>query len=55
MCLVEEAVVELLEAPVEEETTPLPSSHDVMAQNMRLQKAVHRLGLVTQQVCVVHV
>ena len=45
-----EGVVELLEPPVSEEATPLPSSHDVLAQNVRLQKAVNRLGLVTQQV-----
>lgn len=46
----EGGVVDLLEPPVSEEATPLPSSHDVLAQTMRLHKALNRLGLVTQQV-----
>ena len=46
----EGGVVDLLEPPVSEETTPLPSSHDVLTQTVRLQKALNRLGLVTQQV-----
>ena len=46
----EGGVVDLLEPPVSEEATPLPSSHDVLVQNVRLQKAFNRLGLVTQQV-----
>ena len=46
----EGGVVDLLEPPVSEEATPLPSSHDVLVQSVRLQKALNRLGLVTQQV-----
>ena len=46
----EGGVVDLLEPPVSEEATPLPSSHDVLVQSMRLHKALNRLGLVTQQV-----
>lgn len=50
----EGGVVNLLEPPVSEEATPLPSSHDVLAQTVRLQKALNRLGLVTQQVMYSH-
>ena len=46
----EGGVVDLLEPPVSEEATPFPSSHDVLVQSVRLQKALNRLGLVTQQV-----
>lgn len=46
----EGGMVKLLEPPVSEEATPLPSSHDVLAQSVRLQKALNRLSLVTQQV-----
>ena len=46
----EGGVVKLSEPPVSEEPTPLPSSHDVLTQNVRLQKALNRLTLVTQQV-----
>lgn len=49
---IEGGVVVLLEPPVSEEPTPLPSSHDVLAQGVRLQKALNRLGLVTQQVTI---
>ena len=46
----EGGMVKLSEPPVSEEPTPLPSSHDVLVQSVRLQKALNRLTLVTQQV-----
>ena len=49
----EGGVVKLSEPPVSEEPTPLPSSHDVLVQSVRLQKALNRLTLVTQQVCLI--